>query len=388
VYLTPTGIVSVTFTGTNFVTGDVPVCTPDSNVQNVTVVNSTTITANLAIDSPHVGYGYRQCKICKSDGTGCSATLPFGVYGQNQCGVVQSTGEKLCLNLGEIIAGQNSGANGYVDGFSAVTGAPNGTHCFVGSAWVGVIVDNLTGFWSIDGNPRDATCNINTSVPTLTGGSLHGVTAMKMLNSYIVALQPATTPHKVSCVSWIGPGLTSNPVLFNDVGSNPQSLAMGVTSSKTYAYSYDAVGQAIYKTDASTCTTTINFAVTGITAGAPNGTEIVVFDSLGLGVLVSYGDKIAVVFNETTLKQVGSDITLPGTPINVIATGNVAIIGNFDGTFVKVDPSAGTASVISSEQATFMPVGMIPAVTADGVGVDFYACPNDGVSNCSSFTIH
>lgn len=376
----------MTFTGTNFVAGDMPVCTPDSNVQNAIVVNSTTITAYLVIDSSHAGYGPRQCEV--TGGTGSSNAIQFTVYGQNPVGVVQLSGEKFLLNLGEVIAGQNSGHNGYLDGFSPVTGAPNGIHCYVGVP-AGVTVDNLTEFWTTDGNPNTSTCGISSSVPTPSGGGLT-VTAIKVLNSYVVAIQPSAT-HKIACVSWIGPANSNNTVLIGDAGSAPQSLAMGTNAGKTRAYSYDAAGQALYETDAATCSNVLNWAVTGITAGAPLGTEIVMFDALGLGALISYGDNSVTIFSESTLKTITTVVPtgMPAgkVPISMIAVDSVIVIGNLDGTFTELNPVNGSASLIPSVSVSFPPTGLVSSVTADGKNsVGFYACPTDGTA-CLFFSL-
>ena len=381
------GIFPITITGTNFTTGQTVSCTPDSDIQLVMLNNSTQLTVVIAIDATHQGSGARSCKVCKSDGTGCSATAQFGLYGQNMATVSTTSGEKFLINSQEVVAGQNSGANGYVDKFVKTTGAPDGK-CFVGYSWVNVAADNLTGLFTVDGNPRDPnTCEISLTVPAPAGGSLQGATIIKVQNSRVVALQPAAT-HKMSCVSWIGQARTNNPVMLNDVGTSPQSLAMG---GNTYAYSYDASGQALYKTDASTCTTTINLSVVGITANAPDGTEIVTFDPLGLGALVSYGDNSVTVFSESSMR---ATTTIASTgmpagkiPISMIAVGNYAVIGNSDGTFTKVDPSAGTAALISGASVSFMPVGLVPAVPADGKGsAGFWACPQDGTA-CLFFAL-
>ena len=62
------------------------------------------------------------------------------------------------------------------------------------------------------------------------------------------------------------------------------------------------------------CTTTINLSVVGITANAPDGTEIVTFDPLGLGALVSYGDNSVTVFSESSLRAT-TTIALPAGKI-------------------------------------------------------------------------
>jgi hypothetical protein len=74
----------------------------------------------------------------------------------------------------------------------------------------------------------------------------------------------------------------------------------------------------------------------------------------------------------------------------VIAKGNVAVVGNANqassgGTFTVVDPTKAITSTTLT--VPFMPNDLVPAVSADGTGVDFFACPYDGVSSCSPFAL-
>jgi hypothetical protein len=105
--------------------------------------------------------------------------------------------------------------------------------------------------------------------------------------------------------------------------------------------------------------------------------------------VLSAHDNLLLVLDATTLK-VNQTITLPGTPVNIVAdkTDGVAIIGNADqvnagGTFSKVDLANGTATIVPSIEATVMPVGMVTAATGKGLAV----CPQDGVSPCTSFIL-
>lgn len=382
-------------TGANFALGDQVRIVPDSDLQQGVFESSTEVLLSIMIDSYHEGSGWRQPTICKPDGTGCSNTIPFGLYGPNACGVTPS-GEKLCLNAGETEidgTGTTGIGTGYVDKFKPITGAPDG-ECYFGAGSVAIAVDDVTGWFSSGIDPIDpATCARPTNAPILTGtgGDIGLRMAIKIKNGLSCSL--GTTG--LMCVSWLGGSGATNPIMVSNFGNNNQSLAMGVTSNKTYAYAFDADGQALYKVDVTDGTTiTLSWPVTGVTTGTvlePHGTEIVLFDSLNLGMLVSYSDNLAVVFDETTLKTVAT-ISLPGIPVSVVAKGNIAIVGNADqansgGNFTVVDPVKGTASLIPSEEAAFLPTGLIPAVTADGTGVDFYACPQDSINPCSSFTL-
>ena len=125
------GIFPITLNGANFATGQVVSCSPDPDIQSVTLNSSTQLTVSIAIDATHQGSGYRSCKVCKTDGTGCSNTVAFGLYGQNAAAVSTTNGEKFLINSQEVVAGQNSGVNGYVDKFVKTTGATDGK-CFVG----------------------------------------------------------------------------------------------------------------------------------------------------------------------------------------------------------------------------------------------------------------
>jgi hypothetical protein len=116
------------------------------------------------------------------------------------------------------------------------------------------------------------------------------------------------------------------------------------------------------------------------------------------GVFVSYGDNLAVVFDEITLNPVtGGEITLPEVPVKMIADidGKV-VVGNADsansaGTFTEVNLTSLTATLIPSESVSGLPTGMVPAVTADGTGpagtgVNFYDCLTTGGGSCQAFT--
>jgi hypothetical protein len=285
------------------------------------------------------------------------------------------------------------GKTGYVDKFKPITGAPDG-RCYTGAPSA-IAVDDLTGWFGSGVNPIDpATCLNATNAPSLsgTGDGSYPEMAVKAKNGYLCYLDPTA----LTCVSWLGGSNATNPIMVANFGTDNQSLAMGVTNNKTYAYAFDAGGGALYKVDVTDGTTvTLSWPVTGYTTGTvlePHGTEIVLFDSLGLGMLVSYSNNIAIVFDETTLKSaVGDPIALPGTPVSVIAKGNIAVIGNADqansgGNFTVVDPVNRTATLIPSATVPFLPTNLIPAVVADGAGIDFYACPQDG-SSCVPFTL-
>ena len=384
-------LTGVNFTSDSLVNYDAPYPLQTSAS---TFVNSTTITFMVVTDPQHNAYGEYKFKVCKADGVTCSSSVPAGFYGANHCGVTP-TGEKLCFNPQETVAGQQldtngNPLNGYVDKFKPITGALDGK-CFVGAPVTAIAVDDTTGWFSAGSvSPIDPT---TCAWPPSAAGSMNddgdqgqGV-AYKAKNGFFCRLKKTS----LACISWLGGPQTANPLMFANFGTNLQSLAMGVTNNKTYAYVHDAGGQAIFKVDVSNGNIITSWPVTGITAGAPRGSEIVLFDSLGLGMLVSYGNNLAIVFDESTLKTTAT-ILLPGTPGRVVANGSVAVVGNADVAnsvvnFTVVDPVKGTATAIPSARVLFLPVNLVPAITVDGTGVDFYACPNDGVSSCSSFTI-
>ncbi len=106
------GFVNLTFTGANLAAGQVPSCTPNCNILSAQILSSTQVSVTFGIDQVHEGSGWRSFKICKSDGTGCSSTVAFGLYSQNMCASATS-GETFCLNPQETVAGKNG--NGYVD---------------------------------------------------------------------------------------------------------------------------------------------------------------------------------------------------------------------------------------------------------------------------------
>jgi hypothetical protein len=348
----------------------------------------------IQIDPSHMAYGNFQFAVCKSDGVSCSGSLTIGFYGKKLCDHFPN-GEKICANS----------LNGNVDFFAPITGAfekslPSSGPEGFNLSGCGMAVDQLTGYWSNGGQPVDQSgSQSDTPIVVGNGGSYGPCVANAAGNGFAAEPEPTVT-NGLAYASWLG----NSPTVVNTVvqayaGTNPQSLAIGVTSGKAWAYVFDAsvsgtpaVGK-VDMTDGAT-TTAASSPTTGITAGAPAGSLMAVFDSLGLGTVVSIGDNAANVFSESTLKTVttvGSAgiITLPTgkTPVSIITVGSVAVLGNSDGTFTELNPTTGTAALIPSATTSFMPIGLVPAVAADGTGVDFYACPQDEVSPCRSFKL-
>ncbi len=389
------GFPTFTVNGTNFPSPYVDiVCTPTTKVASYNIINSTQLAVTLAIDQTDEGAGYRSCQVCQSNGTGCSNAIPIGLYSHNMCGVYanSTTTKVFCLNPQETVAGQHlyngQPLNGYIDQFTAAGVAiPNGK-IFVGAPSNQMAIDDLTGIITIDGNDYDQNGNALPSPQGVPSGTPVGVALM---NGWQCIIQ-ANTTDDLSC-SNISTLTASNPALPYTsiaVGTNPQSIAIGVVGGKTYAYVLTAGSTttlwSVDLTDGMTITG--SQTLTGVTAGLPGGSDIALFDSLGLGVVISYGDKVTIPFSETTLKPTAANpIALPGTPVSILAATNVALIGNADtanndGTFTVLDPVAGTAVTATGETAPVMPVG-----TAVVPGSTFLTCPQDGVSNCTALSI-
>ena len=255
--------------------------------------------------------------------------------------------------------------------------------------------------------PMDETGEESVNAPILQGGYTDPCIANAAANGFVTIVQPTQTDG-LSYGSWVGEAGSNNYVITAFAGTNPQSLAIGVTSGKTWAYVFDAgpivtgtpaIGK-VNLTDGMTGTSA-SWPTTGITAGAIGGSWMTVFDSLGLGVIVSSGDNVANVFSEDTLKPVltfgnGGIIALPTgkTPISIIRVKNVAIVGNSDGnvgTFTTLDPVTGKVTLLPFTVQD-MPIGLVPAVVADGPGVDFLVCPQvanpqPGQTKCVPFAL-
>jgi hypothetical protein len=388
--------ITFTFYGANFADGDMVSCTPDPNIQLVQLINSGEAEVTLGIDQIHEGSGYRQCKVCKGDGTGCSATAPLGLYSQNMCASYPKTGETFCLNPQEAIAGQNlfngQPLNGYVDKFTA-SGAPDGNF-FVGAPECCIAVDDVTGLVVIDGGLSDQNGGRG-DVPGWQGMYPDPAVADAAKNGWACLLQP-TAPNDLSCYPITGSAFSEATVLHVNVGTNPQSLAMGVTGGKTYAYVLTVGGgtPTIWSVDVSDgMTNVVSQPIVDITTGAPGGSGITMFDSLGVGVVTSYGDNLAIRFSETTLKPTGGTITSPEASVNVIADAadGITLIGTADpansgGTFTKVNSATGTATAIPGKEAPMLPVGVV----VNPAGGSFQVCPSsaDGTRTpCSTFSI-
>lgn len=382
------------FNGTNFAAGDFPTCSPDTNILGAQLNSATQATIVMGIDQVREGSGYRSCKICQNtNGTGCSNAVPIGLYSHNMCGTYASgtTTKVFCLNPQETVAGQHlyngQPLNGYIDQFTAAgVAVPNGK-IFVGAPVVQMAIDNLTGIITVNGTTYDQNGNVLPGPSNLPTGSLTGVASK---NGWQCVIQ-ANTTNDLSCsnITNLTASNAAPPYTSIAVGTNPQSVAIGVVGGKTYAYVLTAGSTttvwSVDLTDGMTITGSQTF--TGVTAGLPAGSDIALFNSLGLGVVISYGDAVAIPFSETTLKPTAANpIALPGTPVSILAGLTVAIIGNADtagndGTFTTLDPVAGTATAVNNETAPVMPVGTVVS------GSTFLTCPQDGVSNCTALSI-
>ena len=378
---------TITLYGANFAVGELVNCTPDCNIQFVNLISSTKEQVTLGIDGYHEGSGDRSLNVSKSDGTGASATLRFGLYSWDMCDIYPSTGERFCLNPNESVPGQNlyNGVpqKGYVDKFTA-NGTPDGNF-YVGPGRSAISVDNVTGLVVIDGTPYDQNGGQGT-VPILTGLYSDPITANAAKNGLMCVLQP-TAKNNVGCVCLMGSSPTQNLSVHANAGTNPQSLAIGKVSGKSTVYVFSVGGTpALWSAEADTMANPVSQPVTGVTTEAPGGSAIAIFDSLNLGVVTSFGDTIAIPFSETTLMPVGNAIALPGTPVNVIAdaTDEVMVVGNAgpsDGTFTVVDPVKETTTTLSGT-TPYLPVG----ITVDPAGGGFSTCPSDGTA-CTHFVL-
>ncbi|HUC02137.1 MAG TPA: Ig-like domain-containing protein [Candidatus Paceibacterota bacterium] len=380
----------MTFTGANFAAGDQIVITPDANILSSQLVNSGEAQVVLGIDQVHETSGYFQAKVCKADGTGCSNAVSFALYSHNMC-AASKAGEIFCLNPSEVVQGQNlfngQPLNGYVDKYTAA-GAPDGKF-FVGAPTYGIAVDNdVTGFVIVDGGVYDENGGM-TDTPEPQLNDTNPVTESAAENGYECLLQPAAA-NNLSCGSITGSPFVTTHLVSLNVGADPQSLTMGVTNGVTYAYvlTVGGSGPAINVVNVDTMTLVNSQPISGITSEAPGGSDVVVFDSLGLGVVVSYGDGIAAIFNESTLKTVGNNVTLPGTPVSLTAdmADDVAVIGNADvpdsaGTFTVLNPSTGAATPIPGVMVPVLPTWL----TVNAEGSVSYACSS--AATCNPFTI-
>lgn len=279
-----------------------------------------------------------------------------------------------------------------MDKFTAA-GAPDGNF-FVGAPSCCIAVDDVTGLVGVDGKFFDQNGG-QVDVPRPQGYYSEPDVANAAKNGWACYLEPTAT-NNLSCVNITGSADSQPTVSHVNVGTNPQSLAMGVTGGKTYAYVLTVGGgtPTIWSVDVSDgMTNVISQPIVDISTGAPGGSGIAMFDSLGIGVITSYGDNLAIPFNETTLKPTGGTITLPKASVNVIAdvADGIALIGvadpaNSGGTFTKVNPATGTATAIPSEEAPMLPVGVV----VNSAGGSFQVCPSstDGTrASCSTFSI-
>ncbi len=335
---------------------------------------------------------WHSCKVCKSDGTGCSAAIPFGLYGQNTCDIYQPTGEKFCLNLNETVAGQNL-FNG-VPEWATWINSPQPEYPTENSmsAHQGVVlaVDNVTGFVLVDGDSLRPRWRVPAHQrpqfhpePVVANMAKNGIVIccpadgnQSMFPSPILRAERSLHrrhKHKreiqstISARSWSWEEKHTLMSLLTG-GSAPALWSMDVTER------YDEL---------------TSQPLTGVSANIPGGSAITVFDSLGVGLVTSFGNNIAdsLQRNHTEAKH---RIALPGVPVSAVAdTANgIAVIGNADqpnagGTLTEVNPVTGTTTLVPSVETPVLPTGTVPATTGKG----FFVCPQDGVSACSSYTL-
>jgi hypothetical protein len=343
-------------------------------------ISSTQINMSVTIDPTHFAYDSFSFDACKSDGVSCSSSVPVVFYGKTMCGVFPN-GETVCANS----------LNGNVDFFSS-TGAFENEKTLTGFFNLnacGMAVDPLTKFWSTGLQPVDQNGS-QLNGPILTGYYADACVASAAGNGFIAILQPTET-NGLTYGSWVGPALSDNAVIHAYAGTNPQAIA--IDGNNVYVFDASKTGTpAIGKLDMTTGgtdATTTSWPTVGIAAGAPTKPWMAMFNSLGVGVIVS--GNVANVFSESNLKPVttfgnGGIISLPAgnTAVSIAAVGNYAVIGSWNGTlgtFIKLDPSTGNVTLLPYT-VSFEPIGLVPNGTSG-----FRACPQDEASPCSSFTL-
>jgi len=389
---TTNALTYVTFIGTNFTPDDQPSCTPDPNILLgfSTLVNSGEWTLAMGIDQDHEGSIYHSCKVCKSDGTGCSASVSFGLYSSNLSVQDPKIDETFVLNQLESIAGENMlngvAQKGYVD-----ISTPNGPagNFFVGEGMCCIAFDPTSRFLILNGGPLDETGS-GTTAPILIGAYTNPVIANAAANGFFCALQ---RPY-LSCASLLGGAFAENTVMHLNVGSSAQSLTMGVTNGTTIAYVLLAGStptvESISVTDTQ-LTSITSQTISGFTAGVPGGSALNAFDQSGILAITSFGDSVTALVSETTLMPIGANISLPGLPVNTVEVGNTLIVSNADipnagGTLTSVNLTTGTATAIPSEEVPFLPTAMTPNQAGSGVNVCPYSL--DGTrTNCTALSI-
>jgi hypothetical protein len=305
------------------------------------------------------------------------------LYSQNTCAAAPS-GEIFCLDSQETVAGQTG--NGYVDKFKS-DGTPDGKF-YVGAPTASLSVEPVTGIIAVDGGLYDQNGG-HTNTPAQQGALPGPVAGNAALGGYRCVIQPTATLD-LSCVLVTGGGFAQPTVMSINVGTNPQAITMGTIGGKTYVYVVTGGNApALWSVNVSDGMTNVTSQpVAGVTANLPGGSALTMFDSLGTGLLTSFGDNVAIPFSETKLTQ-GTAIKLPGIPVSASSTPNgIMVVGNADqpnagGTLTEVNPATGTATLVPSVETSVMPVGTVSATTGKG----FWVCPQDGTSSCKSYTL-
>jgi len=367
----------ITLTGTNFVPGDVVATTPDSNVQYElsTLTGSTEWKVSLAIDENHEGSGDRSVAVTEPDGTGSSATLPFGLYGQISCREYHPTGEMFCLGAKSVYK-------------YTKTGMPDGSFS-VGGGRCCMAVDDTTGFVWIDATAYDQNGG-QTTTPWLTGLPSGNPGMANAAGNGLACIGQIGSKLNISCGPLTASSTSPTQFISTTVGSGIQSMEIAVVNNKTRLFVFTTGGDAtLWSIDISDgqsgMANPISHTISDFTAGVPQGSGFALLNSTGI--LASFGDGLAVPFDLGTLAPADA-ISVPGLPVSIVAAGDVALVGianptAFGGTMSVLDPTKATITAIPSDASSALPVG--PSV--DIPSNTFWVCPTDGSSACNSFTL-
>ncbi len=335
------------------------------------VVSPTQIALSLSFDTPHYSPGFITMNLCEnSNGTNCGTPGTLAFLGARNYLASSSTGEWFFLDQAQ---GAPSGQNGYVRKYKADGTAES--NCYIGALLHSIAVDDVTGFFIVDGVAYDASAqnggagscdrSYTPYAQNLPSGTIMATAAK---NGFTCFTQPSN--NAAYCFDLTG-GQGATPfVTASNLGNDPEPIAMGTFGTETDAFVLsvnDTPSPLLHKVRASDAYTGEEPALPlpGITPASAvqaanvtaGGWQVIVFDSgpaSGTIAVLSTYDQLLVLVNESTW-TVTQSVKLSGIPFRIVAddvNGRVLVAYanpvNATTAYAWVDAASGAVTPLTS----------------------------------------
>jgi hypothetical protein len=346
---------------------------PSSNNDSVSWSRRSATEAVVNVFYNQYAPGWYTFTICRAGGSSCSSAVATAFLAAQNTLAVSATGELYQMDQTETTVG--GGITYYIRKFKANDGAltTDGNFPFATPYLIsGISYDNTTNTVDIDGTFDDVNGN-------RTGGAL-GLNRSAGLplgtatrNGYGATTQPSTNEFFGYPISGY-----PNATIIN-LGNQPSSLAVGTVGTETDAFVLCRDGAvALWKTSLSSSTTATSVPLTGITpintvqATNPTagGWQVVYAETgpaAGTIAVLSTPDAVIDFVNAATMKESSNPATLTndGIPVQIASDdvhGNfivafahpqTATITASSTTFVRVDPTTGAVTTLTSTSTMF-----------------------------------